>query len=163
MFSIEPKDLFEIHSISEDSDFRDYVDTDPTGLKIISLEYPGCNERVLYSEAGDFEKWIRKSKPEINIEVEKVNRKLVLQSGDYWLPLVFLASDVTLPIYLNIVASYLYDKIKGALKGEKPRVHFSAVYQDELAGVTKKVEFEGDIDALSKIITKININKLLND
>ncbi len=53
--------------------------------------------------------------------------------------------------------------MKGALKGEKPRVHFSALYQDASEGITKKVEFEGDVDSLRKIINKFNINEFLND
>ncbi len=79
------------------------------------------------------------------------------------MPLVFLASDITLPIYLNIVANYLYEKMKGALKGEKSRVHLSAMYKNTSDGITKKFEFEGDVDALQKAITKFNLNKYLED
>ena len=124
MSVMERKDIFEIHPVNEDSDFRRYLDSSPSGFKIVSSEYLGCGERILYSATGDFEKWLKKNKPEINVEVEKADRKLVLQSGDYWLPLVFLAGDVTLPIYLNIVANYLYEKIKGRVKGRKTESTF---------------------------------------
>ncbi len=85
---------------------------------------------------------MRKNNPNINIEVQKADKRLLLRSGDYWLPIVFLARDITLPLYLNIVANYLYEKMKGALKGEKARVHLSAIYEDSSKDLTKKFDFE---------------------
>lgn len=77
------------------------------------------------------------------------------------MPIVFLASDVTLPIYLNLVANYLYDKSKALLRGEQNRVHFSAVYEDKSTGTTKKFIFEGNEEALQKAIKKFDVNKFL--
>ena len=163
MSVLEPKEICEIKTVKEDSEFKNYIDSNPNGFKIISSEYPDCEGKVLYSDTGDFSKWVRRSHPNVNVETQKADKKLLLRSGDYWLPLVFLASDITIPIYLNIVANYLYDKMKGALKGEKARVHLSAMYQNTPDGITKKFEFEGDVDALQKAITKFNLNKYMED
>lgn len=163
MSAIEPKEICEITSVDEHSDFKNYLGSSPLGFKIIPMEYFNCDGRVLCSETGDFAKWVRKNNPAINVEIETPDKKLILRSGDYWLPLVFLANDVTLPIYLNIVASYLYEKMKGALKGEKARVHLSAIYENKSEGIAKKFDFEGDIDSLQKVITKFNLNKFLDE
>src|SRR4029450_9456954 len=95
--------------------------------------------------------------PSLPVEVPPSEHRLVLRSGDYWLPLAFLASDVALPVYLNLVASYIYEKMKGVLKGDRARVRFSAVYEDR--GVLKRFDFDGDQDALKTAIKKLDPNE----
>lgn len=163
MTVLEPKEIRKISSISEDTDFKTFIDSNPSGFKIVPCEYPDCQGKILYSDTGDFAKWVKKVYPDLNVERQNADKKLLLRSGDYWLPLVFLASDMTVQVYLNIVANYLYDKMKGALKGEKARVHLSAMYEDKSEGIIKKFEFEGDVDALQKTISKFNLNKFLED
>jgi hypothetical protein len=163
MSVVEQKEICEVKTIKDDPDFKAYIDSKPSGFKIISREYPDCEGKVLYSDTGDFSKWVRKFHPNVTVETQKADKKLLLRSGDYWLPLVFLSSDITLPIYLNMVANYLYEKMKGALKGEKARVHLSAMYENTSDGIIKKFEFEGDVDTLQKAITKFNLNKFLEE
>lgn len=74
-----------------------------------------------------------------------------------------LSSDVSVQFYLNLVANYVYDKLKGALKGEKIRVRFSAVYEEPKTGVIKRFDFEGDEQALAKTIKRFDLNRFLDD
>jgi len=156
---LEPKEICEISTLDEMQDFKNYLDSNPSGFKIVATEYPDCAGLVLYSETGNFHKWVRRNKPGIHIEVQQADKRLTLRSGEYWLPLVFLANDVTLQIYLGIVANYLYDMMKGALKGEKQRVHLTAIFESNPEGTFKKFSFEGDIESLEKAITKFNLKK----
>jgi hypothetical protein len=62
-----------------------------------------------------------------------------------------------------MAASYLYDKAKGALKNEQPRLHMRAIYEDKQSGKTKKFEFSGDADALAKAIKKFDLNNFFDE
>jgi hypothetical protein len=163
MFQLEPKEVCEVVTVEDATDFQSYLGTNPSGLLMVSEPWGDQPEPVLPQDAGDFVKWLKINAPSIPVEVRKTDRRLLLQSGDYWLPVAFLASDVSVQIYLNMVASFLYDKLKGALKGEKARVHLSAVYEDKANKVVKRFDFEGDAEALQKAIKRFDLNKFLDD
>ena len=157
----EDRDICEIVNIEDDREFREFLDSNRHGLVLVPRPYQGCDGVVLSADGADFSKWLRISRPELNVEVRKPDKLIDLHSVDYWLPVVFLASNVTLPVYLNLVANYLYDRMKGALKGEKSRVRMEAIYVDHEECVTKKFVFEGDVDALEKSIERFDVNKFM--
>jgi len=163
MHSLESKQICETVVVDDDANFRSYIKTNPTGFVVVTEPYGELDGLTLPSDAGDFSKWVRQNTPSVNVETHKADRYIVRRSGDYWLPLVFLASDIALPIYLNLVANYIYDKMKGALKGEAARVHLSAVYEDRNAGVVKRFNFEGDLDSLQKVIKRFDLNQFLDE
>lgn len=158
----EAKEICELINIENDSDFDDFIKTNAKGLAMLPEKLPYSDKLAMKSDAGDFAKWLQANSSAINVEIKHADRRFVLRSGDYWLPLVFLANDVSLPIYLNLVSSYLFEKMKGALKGEKVRVHLSAEYQDQQNGIVKKFNFEGDVDTLQNVIKKFDLNKFLD-
>ncbi len=132
--------------------------------KLIVIPDKGSAEKpYVKSTAGDFAKWLQKNNPQIDIALPKEAAKLQLRSNEIWLPLVFLSQDVALPIYLNIVCSYLYDKMKGALKGDVARVDLSVVFKDEKKGVLKKFNFSGDAETLQKTIKKMDLNQFFDE
>lgn len=159
----DDKESCEVIIVDDDNEFNEFLNSSPSGLALVSEKYRECEGLVLKAGAGDFSKWLRQNKPELNVEVRKTDKQLVLRSGDFWLPLVFLASDVTLPVYLNLVASYIYDRMRGALRGEKARVHLEAIYEDNQEGVVKKFSFEGDVDGLQKAIKRFDLNKFMEE
>lgn len=148
-------------SLEDDHQFRKYISNGPKGLLFVHEPFGGIEGVVAQPDTGEFVKWIKINNPEIAVETQKYQKQLALRSNDFWLPLVFLASDVTLPIYLNLVASYLYDKSKGLLRGEQNRVHFSAVYEDKSTGKSKKFIFEGSGEDLKMPIKKFDVNKFM--
>ena len=112
--------------------------------------------------AGDFAKWVKANAPTVPVELRQPADRLMLRSADYWLPLVFLSSDVSVQFYLNLVANYVYDKLKGALKGDDSGC-VSAVYEEPQNGVIKRFDFEGDEQALAKAIKRFDLNRFLDD
>ena len=64
---------------------------------------------------------------------------------------------MSLQIFLGLVTSYLYDKIKGAFYRDPPRVRLRVVYKDKQAGVVKRFEFEGDAETLRGIANSRNV------
>jgi hypothetical protein len=135
----------------------------PSGLELVAEQYGEGKQVAMKSDAGDFAKWLRTHNPEVNVTLETRTPKLVLRSGDIWLPLVFLASDIALPVYLNLVASYLYDKMKVVLKGETTRIHLCAEFEDKANGKIKRFTFEGDAEALQKVIKRFDLNEFLDE
>lgn len=158
----DDRELCEVRIVDDDREFRDFLSSNPTGITFIPEKYKGCEGLLMKPDAGDFAKWLRQNKSDINVEMRKTDKRLVLRSGDYWLPLVFLASDVALPIYLSLVSNYIYDRMKGALIGEKARVHLEVIYEDKEESITKKFTFEGDGDGLKEAIKKFDLNKFMD-
>ncbi len=163
MTSLEPKTKCELRSIEGDAAFRAFSVKNPSGLEMVAEQYGEGPQVAVKSDAGSFAKWLRVNSPELNVVLEPKTPKLVLRSGDIWLPLTFLASDIALPVYLNLVASYLYERMKGELKGESTRVHFCAEFEDKHNGKIKRFTFDGDADALQKAIKRFNVNDFLDE
>lgn len=158
---LDEKETCEI-AVVDDPDFESFLRTGIVGLKFVPRPYHSCKAKLMSPDAGDFSKWLNRNHPEINLTIDRGDGKLVLRSSDFWLPLVFLASDVALPIYLNLVSNYLYDRMKGALRNEKPRVHLVAVFHDKQEGISKKFSYEGDAEGLQKAIKRFDLNRFLN-
>ena len=163
MTSLEPKDTCELRNVEDATAFRAFSAKHPSGLEMVAEQYGKDEQVAVKSDAGHFAKWLRANNPALNVVLESKAPKLVLRSGDIWLPLAFLASDIALPIYLNLVASYLYDRMKGALKGESTRVHFCAEFEDKSSGRIKRFTFDGDADALKNAIKRFDVNDFLDE
>jgi len=161
MHPIDDKNVCEELSIDNDSGFLNFKENGKYGIEVVNEPYREIEEKVAQPDSGDFVKWLHINRPDITVSIQKSVKRLVLHSNDYWLPLVYLASDVTLQIYLNLVANYLYDKSKGLFKGETARVHMSAIYEDSESGITKRFNFEGDTVSLQKAIKKFDLNNFM--
>jgi hypothetical protein len=107
--------------------------------------------KFLPNEAGEFIKWSKTQDNAPHIRILNPSRIVHRRSHDIWMPLMFLAQQVCLPIVLSTIASFIYEKSKGLLMGEKVRVKFSLLYKQE-SGSVKRFDFEGDIDALDKLV-----------
>ncbi|CAN0540789.1 unnamed protein product [Ectocarpus sp. 12 AP-2014] len=160
--NLEPENK---HSLSEleDLEILNEIPSASKGITVLPESYREVDGLIVKADAGDFTKWVKLNAPEIEITANEGHSKLALRSGDYWLPLVFLASDVSLPIYLNVVSNYLYEKMRGALRGDKARVHLSAVYEDKKEGKLKRFDFEGDAESLRSAIKKFDLNKFMDE
>lgn len=163
MSLLEPYDRIEVVTLEDGSDFREFQSRGPRGVTIVPETFGEPPRLAVRASAGDFAKWVKVNAPTVPVEMRQPADRLVLRSADYWLPLVFLASDVSVQFYFNLVANYIYDKLKGALKGDSVRVRFSAVYEDPQTGAIKRFDFEGDEQALAKAIKRFDLNRFLDD
>lgn len=163
MSSLEPKDRAEVMTVEDAAEFRQFQATGNRGVLIVPETFGEPPRLAVRDSAGDFLKWVRVNAPAVAVEQRQSADRLVLRSADYWLPLVFLASDISVQFYLNLVANFVYDKLKGALKGETIRVRFSAVYEEPQTGVIKRFDFEGDEQALAKTIKRFDLNRFFDE
>jgi hypothetical protein len=160
---MEPVDKCQITPVEDNQQFRAFEKSNPSGLMMVPEPFGNPPQLVMHAAAGEFAKWLRETAPSLNVVGDLGKRRIVLQSGDIWLPLVFLAQDVALPVYLNLVSSYLYERMKGALRGDRSRVHINAIYEDTKSGVVKKFSFEGDHNALQIAIKRVDLNEFLDE
>jgi len=120
----------------------------------------GGTKPVLSSEAERFGKWIKQQHKEVQISIQKAPT-LSLHSQEFWMPFVILASDYSIQVYLGLVTSYIYDRLKGSLKQDRHTVHLSVVYQ-EASGKFKRFEYKGSVEGLKACVKPVDINKILN-
>lgn len=122
-----------------------------SGMEAIPVKFGTHPLPVLSSNTGDFVKWIRRAHPETPIDVCDAER-LTLHASDIWLPLIFLAQDVTLPAFINMVTSYLYDRLRGSLASDRNKVHLSVRYRVPRSGAVAQFEYHGPVEGMPQVL-----------
>ena len=158
---VDEKEVCEIVTIDDHRDYRRFLASFHYDVALVPESYREICGLSMKPDAAAFAKWLKNKKSELRVDMRKADSQVKLYSNDVWLPLVYLASDFALPVFLNLVASYLYDRMKGALRGEKKRVHLEVMYEDKQAGIVKKFCFEGEVESLEKAVKKIDVNQLM--
>jgi len=133
-----------------------------SGFKIVPTTYNGSEELFLQRDSGKFAKWIKNNHSEINIDYNPNIKKISLHNNDFWLPLVYLSSDTSIQIYLGLVVNFVYDNLKGALKGETKKAKINLTIESKVGEDYKRLEYSGDIEGLEKL-TKFNTNKFFEN
>jgi hypothetical protein len=158
----EPKDTHKIEAISDKHEFMSFIEKNPKGILCVPENVTKqSSHNVVMPQTYDFAKWVIKNKKDIAIDVSQSEGVKSLHSNDFWMPIVFLASDVSVQVFLGLVSSYIYDRIKGALKHDKATVHVEAYYKETTEGVAKKFSYEGSIEGFEKVAKNFNLNKFL--
>jgi hypothetical protein len=154
MSNIEPRTVCELETVEDKPRFLELLDRQPRGVFMVPERRYG---HLVGGDAYDFMKWMRIQHPEIEVGIQQ-GPTVQLLSTQIWLPLAVLASDVTLSVYLNLVSSFLCDRIKGAMQRKEARVRVCAEYQDP-TGVVKRFTYEGDLDGLSSVVRNFDVDK----
>ncbi len=163
MDHLEFKSKLAVSTLDDDHEYKAFLLAAAGGLGFVPEPYQSVSAPSLAHDFGDFAKWLRGKDPSVPISIPANVPKLVRRNADIWLPLVYLASDTSVQVFLNIAANYLYDKAKGLLKSDKARIQLCAVYQDKTTGKTKRLEFSGDAEALRKAIGRFDLNNFFDD
>lgn len=111
-------------------------------------------------EAGPFRKWLKIHHPEIEVITPPDATIYDLHDFSFIMPLVNLASDMSLQNYLALVVQYLEIYTSSRLEGESDEVQISAFYQD--GTITKEFNFKGSTDALKASMNKFDLNKFMD-
>lgn len=142
-------------------DFKKFY-SESNGIKIVPEFYNGTKEKILQRDSGTFAKWVHKHHAEINIDYNPNFKKISLHNNEYWLPLVFLASDTSVQIYMGLIINFMYDKLKGSLTGEKKEAKVNFSFECKEGDDYKRFNYSGDLEGLKKF-KKIDLNKILKD
>ncbi len=154
--------MLSVHTVEDNAAYLEYCGSTQDGIGLVPEPY-GETPLGLKADGVDFAKWIKQTSPEFPISLPSSSPKIALHSGDIWLPLIYLAGNTSMSVLLNLVSSYFYDKIKGNLLSDHPKVHMSVMYQNKRDGTTKKFEFSGDGDSLSKAVKRFDLDNFFDE
>lgn len=133
---------------------------DSEGIFLSSVaDFRECSE-VMMPDTYRFAKWLKKNKPDLNIEIDKCENVIDLKSVEIWLPLIFLATNVVLPLFLNLVYDYLKSVFRGKLSEDDSKVHFRVIYKEK--DKFKEFKYNGPVEGL-KNIKQFDINDFMNE
>jgi len=153
----------QVVDIEGDMSISHHYEVSDTGITIALARYGVDGQLVDCSESPTFLKWLKANKPAIFVKKCEGVPLTSLHSNEIWMPIVFLANDIALPVYLNLVSSYVYERCRGGLKSDVNRVHITAEYENSETGVKKRFTFSGDLNALQKAIKKVDVNEILRE
>lgn len=145
---------FSINSISKDTQCKLLT----TDFLVVPSEYAE-NEFYFAQESISFIKFCRQNDPNHSYDLLADNDIQIrsLHSFDIWMPVIWVASSILLPFAINMVSSYVYDKLKGREKEEaKVDVTFIVKRDHE----EKTIHYSGDAKTFKESFEKIDINKM---
>lgn len=115
------------------------------------------NEYYFAQETIDFVKFCRNNNStEIDVLTDGDIKIRSLHSFDIWLPIIFIASNILLPAVINLVTSFIYDKMKGR-EHEKANVNVNIVIKN--GKKEKQIHYAGDAESFKTLMDKVDLNK----
>lgn len=110
-------------------------------------------------EAIDFIKFCRQENSNCKCDIlsEGDIKVRSLHSFDIWMPVIWIARKIILPMVISILANFIYDKMKGR---EKENVNVDLTIIVNNGKKTKSLHYKGDAKAFKESFEKIDITKL---
>lgn len=117
------------------------------------------NEFYFAQETIDFIKFCRNQSHEHSFDVLADDDIEIrsLHSFDIWMPIIWVASSVLLPFAINMVSSYIYDKMKGR---EKEDANVDVTFFVKKGDKEKYIHYSGDAKTFKENFEKIDLNKM---
>ena len=131
-------------------------------MKIEVLESELFNGSIA-QETGNFKKWMKLNHPDVEVIVPNNKPKFDLHDYSLVMPLVNLATNMSLVNYLGLVVAYADYCFRGKLNGEHNEVQINVFFEDTKLGKKKNFNFIGSKEALESSIKKFNLNEFMDD
>jgi len=106
------------------------------------------------SESADFVKFCRSQNAEAVILSTDDIKVLDLHSFDIWMPVIYVAKEILLPLAISLVANFICSKKKGR-EHEKAKVNVDIVYKKGKKEVD--IHYDGDADTFKDVIDKLDL------
>ena len=145
---------FAVSSISEEA--QNKIAT--TDFLVVPSKYKE-NEYYFAQESINFVKFCRQNNTENSIDLlaDSDIKMRSLHSFDIWMPVIWVAKYILLPIAINLVSDYINDKLKGREK-EESKVDVTFIVKRE--GEEKTIHYSGDAKTFKESFEKIDLNKM---
>lgn len=142
------------NSISNDAQ-RKLTTTD---FVVVPTEYKD-NEFFFAQESISFIKFCRQNDPDHSYDLLADHDIQVrsLHSFDIWMPVIWVASSILLPFAINMVSSYVYDKLKGR---EKEDAQVDVTFIVKRDHEEKTIHYSGDARTFKESFEKIDLNNM---
>lgn len=127
---------------------------------LIMPELQDDNSSVFAQEAIPFYKFTKEKNPNTKIDFcadEGSIQERALHSFDIYMPIIFIAANVILPLVVGLVTNYVYDKMKGR-EHEDCTVKVKFVVKN--GQTTKELSYDGSAKDFAKAFEKIDVAKL---
>ncbi|MCF8567892.1 hypothetical protein LLE49_24525 [Alicyclobacillus tolerans] len=122
--------------------------------------------RAFQPDTLNFYKFLRRTNLDLNVELlenEGEEKTVSLHSYDIWLPVIWVAQEFLLPTIPSLIASYVYDRLRGTFTGETVDIHLNLYIRNEEKGITKHLDFSGPKEIFEKKFGTIDLNKMWED
>lgn len=148
------ENYFSENSISSDTQCK-LLSTD---FLIVPAKHGG-NEFYFAQEAVSFVKFCRQNDQDHTYDLLADGDIQIrsLHSFDIWMPVVWVASSVLLPFAINMVSSYIYDKLRGR-ENEEAKVDVTFIVK--LDQEEKTIHYSGDAKTFKESFEKIDLNTM---
>lgn len=145
---------FAVNSISKEAQNK----LSTTDFLVVPSEYKE-NEYYFAQESVNFVKFCRQQNIENSIDLLADSDIQIrsLHSFDIWMPVIWVTEFILLPAAVNLVTSYIYDKLKGREK-EEAKVDVTFIVNRE--GEEKTLHYSGDAKTFEESFEKIDLNKM---
>lgn len=106
------------------------------------------------SHSVDFVKFCRSQNADVEILSTDDFKVLDLHSFDIWMPIIYVAEQILLPLAISLVANFISSKKKGR-EHEKARVNVDIVYKKGKKEVD--IHYDGDADTFKEVMDKLEL------
>ncbi len=129
-----------------------------TDFLAIPIKYAE-NEYYFAQETIDFLKFCKQNSKEYSFDILADGDIEIrsLHSFDIWMPVIFIASEILLPIIVNIVSGYISNKMQGREKEDAQVDVTFIVKRDE---EEKSLHYKGDAKTFKESFEKIDLNRM---
>ena len=137
---------------------------DENEIVICSSERFGSDIKSYPVETYDFMKYCQLKDFDFNVrlEDEKNFNSEILHSNDIWLPVFYLASQITMSVIVGLISDYLKFKLGKNFEMYDNTIHFK-VKKVNIRGELKEIEYNGPTSKLSDELLKFDINNFFEE
>lgn len=152
--NIEYEDYFDSQNITPET--RDKLSV---GDIVAVPQHHPDGEYYFAQETIDFLKFCRLNDSEHNYDVLADGDIKIrsLHSFDIWMPVIWVAQSILLPMAINMVSNYIWEKRKGH---EKEETQVDVTFIVKSKGKEKFIHYKGDAETFKEKFEKIDINKM---
>ncbi len=164
------KNTFEIQNAT--ADFSDYYSKNSisanTQSKMETIDFLAVptryeDQRYYFAqETVDFLKYCRIESPEHTFDIlsDETAQIRSLHSFDIWMPVMWVASNVLLPLAVGLISNYIWEKLKGR-EEEPAKVDVTLLVKN--GAKEKSLHYSGDAKAFKEAFEQIDLNKMWSD
>ena len=112
------------------------------------------DENAFYSGTLEILDYLRENSDPTTVELFSTDgeyRELLLHSADHWIG-VFWVSYVVVPLFINLISAYIYDKLKAR---DDDYVSLKVIVSGK-KGKSKAISFDGHIKNLKKALDAVS-------
>ena len=126
---------------------------------ILIMPYKYNEDFYFADESVSFYKYCKNKSLDQDIDILADDNIKVrsLHSFDIWMPLIFIAKEILLPIIINVVSDYINEKRKGR---EDEPCDVDITFKVKHGNDVKELHYNGSAEAFKDNFEKIDINKL---